>query len=35
MKIQNRAKICLCVSIAIMLIAAVMSLTGHGINYAY
>ena len=33
MKIQNRAKICLCVSIAIMLIAAVMSLTGHGINY--
>ena len=33
MKIQNRAKICLCISIVIMLIAAVMSLTGHGINY--
>ena len=33
MKIQNRAKICLCISIVIMLVAVVMSLTGHGINY--
>ena len=33
MKIQNRARICLCVSAAIMVIAVVMSLCGFGINY--
>ena len=33
MKIQNRARICLCVSAAIMVIALVMSLCGFGINY--
>ena len=33
MKIQNRARICLCVSAAIMVIALVMSLFGYGINY--
>lgn len=33
MKIQKRSRICLCISLAIMLIALVMSLTGHGINY--
>ncbi len=33
MKIQNRARICLCVSAAIMVIALVMSLCGYGINY--
>jgi len=33
MKIQNRARTCLCVSAAIMVIALVMSLCGFGINY--
>ena len=33
MKIQNRSRICLCVSAAIMVIALVMSLLGYGINY--
>ena len=33
MKIQNRARICLCVSAAIMVVALVMSLCGFGINY--
>ena len=33
MKIQKRSRICMCISLAIMLIALVMSLTGHGINY--
>lgn len=33
MKIQKRSRICICISLAIMLIALVMSLTGHGINY--
>ena len=33
MKIQNRSRICLCVSAAIMVIAIVMSLFGYGINY--
>ncbi|MBR5546598.1 MAG: protein translocase subunit SecF [Clostridia bacterium] len=33
MKIQNRARICLCVSAAIMAIALIMSLCGFGINY--
>ncbi|MDD6142588.1 MAG: protein translocase subunit SecF [bacterium] len=33
MKIQNRSRICLCVSAAIMVIAFVMSLLGYGINY--
>ncbi len=33
MKIQNRARICLCVSAAIMVIALIMSLCGFGINY--
>ena len=33
MKIQKRARICLCVSAAILVIALVMSLLGYGINY--
>ena len=33
MKIQNRARTCLCVSAAIMVIALVLSLCGFGINY--
>lgn len=33
MKIQNRARICLCVSATIMVVALVMSLCGFGINY--
>ena len=33
MKIQKRARICLCVSAAILVIALVMSLMGYGINY--
>ena len=33
MKIQNRSRICLCISVAIMVIALVMSLLGYGINY--
>ena len=33
MKIQNRSRICLCVSAAIMVIAFVMSLLGYDINY--
>ena len=33
MKLQKRAKICLCVSLAIMVIAAVLSLCGLGINF--
>jgi len=33
MKIQNRSRICLCVSAAIMVVAIVMSLLGYGINY--
>ena len=33
MKIENRSRICLCVSAAIMVIALVMSLFGYGINY--
>ena len=33
MKIQKRARICLCVSAAILVTALVMSLLGYGINY--
>lgn len=33
MKIQNRSRVCLCVSAAIMLVALVLSLFGYGINY--
>lgn len=33
MKIQKRSRICLCISLAIMVVALVLSLTGHGINY--
>lgn len=33
MKIQNRSRICLCISAAIMVIALVMSICGYGINY--
>ena len=33
MKIQKRARACLCVSAAILVIALVMSLMGYGINY--
>ena len=33
MKMQNRSRICLILSAAVMVIALVMSLTGHGINY--
>lgn len=33
MKIQNRSRVCLCVSAAILVIAIVMSLFGYGINY--
>ena len=33
MKIQNRARICLCVSAGIMAVALIMSLFGFGINY--
>ena len=33
MKIQNRSRICLCVSAAIMVIALVMSIFGMGINF--
>ena len=33
MKIQKRARVCLCVSAAILVIALVMSLLGYGINY--
>ena len=33
MKMQKRAFICLCISLAIMLVALVMSLCGHGINF--
>jgi len=33
MKIQNRSRICLCVSAAIMVLAVVLSLCGLGINY--
>lgn len=33
MKIQKRARICICVSLAIMLVAVVMSLCGYGINF--
>ena len=33
MKIQNRSRICLCVSAGIMVLALVLSLCGLGINY--
>ena len=33
MKIQKRSRICMCISLAIMVIALILSLTGHGINY--
>ncbi len=33
MKIQNRSRTCLCVSIGIMVIALVMSIFGYGLNY--
>ncbi len=33
MKIQKRSRICLCISLTIMVVALVLSLTGHGINY--
>ncbi|MCI5846823.1 MAG: protein translocase subunit SecF [Clostridiales bacterium] len=33
MKIQKRSRICLCISLAIMVVALVLSLTGRGINY--
>ena len=33
MKIQKRARVCLCVSAAILVTALVMSLLGYGINY--
>ena len=33
MKIQNRSRICMCVSAAIMVLALVLSLFGMGINY--
>jgi len=33
MKIQNRSRICLCISAAIMVIALVMSIFGMGINF--
>ena len=33
MKIQNRSRICLCVSAAIMVVALVMSIFGMGINF--
>ena len=33
MKIQNRSRICMILSAAVMVIALVLSLTGHGINY--
>ena len=33
MKIQKRSRICMCISLAIMVLALVLSLTGHGINY--
>ena len=33
MKIQNRSHICMIISAAIMVIALVLTLTGHGINY--
>ena len=33
MKIQNRSRICMCVSAAIMVLALVLSLCGLGINY--
>lgn len=33
MKIQNRSRVCLCISAAIMVIAIVMTLCGYGINY--
>ncbi len=33
MKIQNRSRICLCISAAIMVLALVLSLCGYGINY--
>ena len=33
MKIQKRSRICLCISLAIMVVALVLSLTGHFINY--
>ena len=33
MKMHNRFRICLGISAVIMVIALVMSLTGHGINY--
>jgi len=33
MKMQKRSRICLAVSALIMVVALVMSLTGHGINY--
>ena len=33
MNIQKRARVCLCVSLAIMLVAVIMSLCGYGINY--
>ena len=33
MRIQKRARICLCISAAILAVALVMSLLGYGINY--
>lgn len=33
MKIQNRSRVCLCVSAAIMVVAILMSLFGYGINF--
>ena len=33
MRIQKRARICLCISAAILAVALVMSLMGYGINY--
>lgn len=33
MKIQNRSRVCLCISAAILVVAIVMSLCGYGINY--